>query len=495
MKSLFKFLLLVLIVSMIVAGLYNWQVGRSTKKEPRAEKYTPASASKLDARDVHVLSQIDKEYTALVNAVVPSVVSITTTRTVRMPSHYFDPLEYFFGRRGGPSVRERTQMGLGSGVIVSKEGHILTNFHVIKGMDEAQIHLSDGRSEAARVIGIDEDVDVAVLKIDASDLSPLPFGNSDDVEVGQLVFAVGSPFGLAATVTQGIISAKGRRTVSDSANEFFQIDAAINRGNSGGPLVNLKGEVIGINNQIFSTSGGWQGVGFAIPSNTARHALESVIKHGRVVRGYLGVVIQHLTADLAEQFGVKDKRGALVVEVSPGSPAEKAGLKSGDIIRMFDGKKIKDPIGLRNRVFEVEIGSKVKMEIIRDGKEKELEATIAEAPARPRISRGEPEREPVVPGLAQGALAGISVREVTPALIEHLSLPENIEGVVVAQVDPESPAAQALEAGDVIEEINRQRITSVKEFEEIAGSLDPGKRQMLFVCRGKTRSFVVLNPR
>ncbi len=376
-RSLFIFLIAVL----VAFGVFRWQRLNSQlhggTRVP--EQYTPATGPKIDPKDVQVLSALDAEYTRLMQAVVPSVVSITTSRRSAV-----DPFELFRQRRFRQPQGD-VQTSMGSGVIVSREGHILTNHHVIANMEKIEVQLTDGRIEPAQIIGTDEQTDIAVLKINAKNIEPLPLGDSDQVRVGQLVFAVGNPFGLQETVTQGIISAKGRRAVADSGVEFLQTDAAVNQGNSGGPLLNLRGEIIGINSAIFSTSeeGTWLGISFAIPANVARRALESVLKTGRIVRGYLGVSMVDLTPDIAAQLGVKSLLGAAVTGVLADSPAEKAGLRSRDIIRLFNGQPVKDTLNLRSRVAETEIGATVQLTIVRDGQEQTLPATIAEAPAIP----------------------------------------------------------------------------------------------------------------
>lgn len=347
-----------------------------------SEKYTPASGPRIDPKDVQVLSALDAEYSRIVAAVVPSVVSVVTQRRVQMPQQ-IDPFEFLFRQRQQRQPRERVQSGLGSGVIVSREGHILTNHHVIQGMDKIVVQLTDGRTEPAALIGSDEQTDIAVLKIEARDIEPLPLGDSDEVRVGQMVFAVGNPFGLSETVTTGIVSAKGRRAFADSGVEFFQTDAAVNQGNSGGPLLNLKGEIVGINTAIYSETGGWLGISFAVPSNVARRALDSLLKQGRVLRGYLGVEMVDLTPELARQLQIRETAGALIARVAPGSPAEKAGLQPRDIVRKFNGREIDDILALRSRVAETDIGQTVDLVVIRDGQEVALQAQVAEAPAQP----------------------------------------------------------------------------------------------------------------
>jgi serine protease Do len=381
-RSLFIFL----IVGLIAFGFYRYQRLNNGDGNGRRvpEQYTPADGPRINPKDVQVLAALDAEYTRLTQAVVPSVVSITTSRTVlrNQPLTLYDILV----RNRRPLRRPSTQTSLGSGVIVSREGHILTNHHVIANMDTIDVQLTDGRIEPAKLIGSDEQTDIAVLKIDAEKIEPLSLGDSDDVRVGQMVFAVGNPFGLQETVTQGIISAKGRRAMQDSGLEFLQTDAAVNQGNSGGPLLNLRGEIIGINSAIFSTSndGTWLGISFAIPSNVARRALESVLKTGRIVRGYLGVSMKNFTLDGTQTAG------AVITNVSPGSPAEKAGLQVGDIVRAFNKRGVSDTLALRSRVVESDVGAQVELLILRGGKEQTISARIEEAPVRPEPE--EPER-------------------------------------------------------------------------------------------------------
>jgi serine protease Do len=313
--------------------------------------------------------------------VLPSVVSITSQRIAQRGSGRVSAFDLLLGNRGAPARAVETS--LGSGVIVSKEGHIITNRHVIERMDEIEIQLSDGRTFRATLLGSDASADIAVLKINAPNVTPLPLGDSENVRVGQLVFAFGNPFGLGETVTTGIISAKGRRAAEDSAVEYLQTDAAVNRGNSGGPLINLRGEIVGINSAIFSNNdeGNWMGISFAVPSNTARRALESVIKRGRIVRTYLGVTIADVTPDLARQIQLETVKGAFITDVVPGSPAERAGLQAGDVVLDVNGKAVTDSVALRNRLNDVDVGEKVELKISRAGTPKTLVAEMAEAPA------------------------------------------------------------------------------------------------------------------
>jgi serine protease Do len=323
----------------------------------------------------------------------------------------------------------------------------------------------------------------------------LPIGDSDKVRVGQIVMAIGNPFGLDESVSQGIISAKDRRAMNDSQVEFFQTDTAINPGNSGGPLVNIRGEVIGINTAIYSESGGNQGIGFAIPSNVVRSAMNSIIGKGRVVRGYLGVGIQPVTMDIAEQFKLNSARGALVTDVTPGSPAEKAGIIRGDVIRKVNGYEVKDTVALVNRIAETEIGSNLTIDLVRDGAAKTVTAQVVEQPADlvARLNRNQSSPDPS--GASQNAVfAGIEVQNLTDRLRAEAKVPPNVNGVIVTRVDPNSTAAQELRPGDVIEQINRQPVSNVDEFQSVVGQLDPDRPVMVGMARSRQRSFVIIQP-
>ncbi|HEY1477738.1 MAG TPA: Do family serine endopeptidase [Chthoniobacterales bacterium] len=495
MKSFLKFLVFVLLLALAISLIYVWQAKQPGQAQVKVEKFTPADKPSLDMDSVDVLQRLDDEYTKVVTAVVPSVVSITTTKTLtrRMP---IDPLELFFGRRfSDDSPAQQKVTSLGSGVIVSKEGHIVTNNHVLNGTDDITVQLSDGREEKAKIVGTDGQIDLAVLKIDLPNLIPLPIGDSDKVRVGQIVMAIGNPFGLDESVSQGIISAKDRRAMNDSQVEFFQTDTAINPGNSGGPLVNIRGEVIGINTAIYSESGGNQGIGFAIPSNVVKAAMRSIISKGRVIRGYLGVGIQPVTKDIAEQFKLDSARGALVTDVTPGSPAEKAGIIRGDVIRKVNGYEVKDTISLVNRISEADIGSNLMIDLIRDGRAKSVTAQITEQPADVVARMNRNQNDPGRPGRSENALfAGIEVRNLTQQLREEAKVPPNVNGVIVTSVDPGSPVAEQVKPGDVIEQINRQPVSNVAEFEAIVGQLDSDRPVMVGLARNRQRSFVIIQP-
>ncbi|RYD73417.1 MAG: PDZ domain-containing protein, partial [Verrucomicrobiaceae bacterium] len=444
----------------------EWTTGRDKPTEA-----TLASAPKLALEDVQVLTALNGEYTKLVDAVMPSVVAITTLARVRVPQA-MDPYDYFFGRRA--RTVERTRSGLGSGVIVTKEGHILTNFHVVEGMDEIRVQLNDGRIEPAELVGADPRVDLAVLRVKAGNITPLPFGDSDVIRVGQIVFAVGNPYGLQETVTQGIISAKGR-ALSDSGPELIQTDAAVNPGNSGGPLLNLQGEIIGINNAIYSQTGSWAGISFSIPAAVARRTLEQILQNRPPSQPYLGVVMMNINQTLAQDLGLESTRGVLVAEVIGGSPAEKAGLQNGDVILKVNGRNVNDSRELLRKLRDMEVGSAAELAIFREGKELTVKALIAEVPAeassartpqapvpaqpspnnppqgRNRAPRGGAQVQPEAPqGDSQNVLAGIEVAEIPDNL--RAALPQRVRGgVVIATLDPRAPSAQRLRVGDVIE--------------------------------------------
>jgi serine protease Do len=495
MKSFLKFLVFVLLLALAISLIYVWEARQPGQGQVKVEKFTPADKPSLDFNSVDVLQRLDEEYTKVTAAVVPSVVSITTTRTVtrRMP---IDPLELFFGRRFlDQNQGQQKVTSLGSGVIVSKEGHIVTNYHVLNGTNDVTVQLSDGREAKARIVGTDAQIDLAVLKVDLPNLIPLSLGDSDKVKVGQIVMAIGNPFGLEESVSQGIISAKDRRAMNDSQIEFFQTDTAINPGNSGGPLVNIRGEVIGINSAIYSQSGGNQGIGFAIPSNVVKAAMKSIIAKGRVIRGYLGVAIQAVTKEIAEQFKLDSVRGAIVTDVTPGSPAEKAGIIRGDVIRRVNDYDVKDTISLVSRIAEADVGSSLKIDLVRDGELKSVTAQVAEQPADlvARLNRNQTD-----PGQSQesqdGLFAGVQVQNLTQKLRSEANVPATVNGVIVTGVDPGSPVAQQIRPGDVIEQINRQPVPDVNAFERVVGQLDQDTPVLVTMARNRQQSFVVLQP-
>jgi serine protease Do len=514
MKNFAKFLLFVLLVSAGISLLYDYRLKHGGLNLPSArkpEKYTLASNPSVDPKQVPSLEALNRERRALVKSVIPSVVAVKTSTKVAVQRQYeLDPFEFFFrNRRQFRSPRDETlvQNSLGSGVIVTNEGHIITNSHVVTDregnqVDQIEVQLSDGQTKKARLVGADSDVDLAVLKIDDLGVKPLKLADSDTVQPGDFVLAIGNPFGFEETVTDGIISSKGRPNRGDSFGDLIQTNAAINPGNSGGPLINLRGEVIGINTAIASTTGGSQGIGFAIPSNTVRTALESLLKQGRIIRGYLGIQARALQTD---ETSSDTTDGVTVAGVTPGSPAAQAGVQPGDVIHKFDGRDVKNFNSLRTFVAQTPLNKQVELDIMRGGQPLKVKTQIKEQPIDYQSSgvtppQSRPQPQPQRPGqpsdqeAAGGPLASIHVEELTPETAQQLDLPANVQGVVVNSVDPDSGVAE-LRKGDVIEEVNQQPVTSVADYNKIVGSLDPSKPQVLSVCRGRMRSFLVLRPR
>lgn len=492
MKSFLQFLLFVLLITMTLAGLYTWKGGRfdSAERQPSAAQgILPEVKPAVNSSRIPGLAILDEELGHVAQSVIPSVVSISALKSQPVVDIREQLLRQFFGNRQSPLMAET-----GSGVIASEEGHIVTNLHVIDGATEVAVTLNDGQRLPGKLLGADPVSDIAILKVDAPGLRPLPFADSEAVRVGQLVFAVGAPYGLQESVTMGIISARDRVVSSESGNEFFQTDAPINPGNSGGPLVNIRGEVVAINNSIKTESGGNQGVAFSIPSNTAKRVLEQILEHGRVLRPYLGVVMLPLDAATARQLGLPDDRGAFVDAVFAGSPAAAAGLRRGDLIVKFDGRPIRSYLDLRKRVSEASVGRQAEVEILRQGNSVKVPVTVVEQ-GQPAMAAAAAPAPQVAPGsVAAGPLAGVTVRSVTPELAVRLGVPAGVEGVVVQSIAEGSPAKGMLQPGDVIEQINDNPITTPEEFVAVAGALGPGERAITLLSRGKVRSFEVVGP-
>lgn len=404
-------------------------------------------------------------YAPIVQKVAPSVVKIfvtseTSERPMSAPD--MDFFRRFFGDQFGPDGpgEPQAQHALGSGVIVSPDGYILTNNHVVKNAKEIQIALNDGRNLAAKVIGTDPESDIALIKVNANNLPALTLTDSDKVEVGDVVLAIGNPFGVGQTVTSGIVSAKDRATSGEMDEDFIQTDAAINPGNSGGALVDTDGRLVGINTAILSRSGGSQGIGFAVPSNLCRWVMDSLVKTGHVDRGFLGVQIQDLTPSLAQAFKIERTTGALVSDVTAGSPAEAAGLKSGDVIVEFNGQPVQDASQLKLRVAETTPGTTVPMVVNRNGETKTLSVTVREK-AKNQLASAKQEQGQNSQG---DALHGVAVGDLDQQTREELKIPANLHGAVVAEVSPNSPAYDAgLRAGDVILEINHQPVKNAQD--------------------------------
>jgi serine protease Do len=501
-KSFLQFLLFVLVITLALAGLYAWKSGQFGLPAPAAAPAAhalPEVKPTLGTRSLPGLAEMDAEFVLLAEAVIPSVVSITARRGAAVDPRE-ELLRQFFGMRRPARPETYPQ---GSGAVVSQEGHVVTNLHVIDGATEIMATLSDGRRLPCQVLGFDEVLDMAVLKIEADGLRPLAFADSEKVRVGQLVFAVGNPFGLQETITQGIISARERLFASETDKEFFQTDAPINPGNSGGPLVNIRGEIVGINNFIFSQSGGSQGIGFAIPSNAVRRVVDDILRPGGAARPMLGVVLRPLDDSMAARLGLPDSGGALVDAVGPDSPAAKAGIRPGDLIVRFNSREIRDFSELRRRVSQSKVGEELPVDILRDGKKVSLQVRLVEEPRSGRAALPAPPSGGVVPqplpaqppgSNGANALAGVSVTEVTPALMARFALPENVEGVVVQSVVPGSPAEGVLQPGDAIEQVNDTAVATPDDFLAAVGALAPGERAIVLLSRGRVRSFTVVGP-
>ena len=460
----------------------------------------------------HAVAGGRDSYADVVKVVAPAVVTIRVEGKAAMSPTAFqddDQLRRFFGDqfgdlfdsprgnqsdspRGSRGPRSFRQRGLGSGVVVSGDGYILTNHHVVNGADTMTVDFADGRTFKAKLVGSDEASDLAVIKIEATNLQTLALGNSDQAQVGDVVLAVGNPLGVGETVTMGIISAKGRQTDSDRGDrtyqDFIQTDAPINQGNSGGALVNLKGELIGINSQILSPSQGNIGLGFAIPVNMARHVMDDLRKDGHVRRAQLGVTIQPVTSDLAQSLGLKEVGGAIVSSVASGSAADHAGVKRGDVIKSFNGQPVHDINSLRNHVAESAPGSSATMVIVRDGGERNLTVKLDEADSSKSARRDSDDTS------GDKAALGVSVAPLTAEMAARAGLAKDARGLVVENVSPDGRAATAgIERGDIIQEVNRQPVQTVDEL-RAAIRRTSDRPALLLVHRGERDLFVTVRP-
>ncbi len=448
---------------------------------------------------------INGGFSAIAKAVTPTVVTINVESRARQQQtvpFFFEPFRDFFNQpdqddEGTPRRRQtpRNQppqgrlrpTGLGSGIIVSPDGYIITNNHVVEDADKVTVELTDRRSFQAKVIGKDPASDLAVIKIESTNLPTLPFGNSDNVEIGDLVLAVGNPLGIGQTVTMGIISAKGRQSpvASGGYEDFLQTDAAINRGNSGGALVNLRGELVGIPSQIYSQSGGNIGIGFAIPTKMARNVMDQLIRSGKVRRGKLGLYGGDISPELARQLGYKGVDGIVVNEITKGDPADNAGIKDGDVITEFNGQRITDYAQFRNMVSSTPPGTTAKIKLFREGSESVVTAKLGEIDITANAA-DRPGKD--TPNPNGGVLSGVRVENLTPELSRNLP---DIRGVIVTEVDPDSNAAGTLRRGDIIESVNKQSVTSIDEFNAAMSKADK-KEVLLRFHRGERSVFVVI---
>lgn len=457
----------------------------------------PGPESLIQDRPISTLRDLNQAFIDLAAMVKPTVVTVSTEKTINYPSNGYgspfsqNPLfNFFFGPQGGqqqqqPQLRQYRQRGLGSGVIVSADGYVLTNNHVVDQADTIYVGTYDGKSYDAKVVGVDPKTDIAVLKIKGSDFDYIQIGNSDNLKAGEIVMAIGSPMSpnLAETVTQGIVSATGRSNVGLADYEdFIQTDAAINPGNSGGPLVNLNGELVGLNTAIVSQSGGFQGIGFAVPSNMAVGVMKSLISQGKVVRGWLGVTIQDVNQTMAKAMGLKEPMGALVGDVTPDSPADDAGVKAGDVITAIDGKTVPNTSELRNTVASTPPGTKVQLDVMRDNKEQEITVKLGELPSDTGAIVGSK-------GVEQEL--GFSFSTLNSSLAGKYNINSSLSGAVVTSIDQSGIAFDAgLREGDLIQSADRQRVNTADNLRKILSDKKKGDTILLRVVRDGAGFFI-----
>jgi serine protease Do len=486
---------------LVIAGTalaVNSQTDNKPDNNKPADK--PSLQLQIDEAPLPRSPSLQNSYAPIVQKVAPSVVKISVTSSnpeERLSGPDMDFFRRFFGNRGGfgggnegsGPMESPLQHALGSGVIVSPNGYILTNNHVVNNAKEIEVGLNDGRNFTGTVVGSDPQTDIALIRIKADNLPAETLADSDKVEIGDVVLAVGNPFGIGQTVTSGIVSAKNRATSGDMDQDFIQTDAAINPGNSGGALVDSEGRLVGINTAILSRSGGNQGIGFAVPSNLCRWVMDSLVRNGKVSRGFLGVQIQSLTPNLAQAFKIDRANGALVADVTAGSPAEAAGLKSGDVITKFNNQPVQDAGQLKLRVAETPPGTSVPIQVNRNGETKDLSVTVKELNKTDVASSGSnaPGNSP-----SGDALHGVAVGDLDRQTRAELKVPQNIKGAVVTEVEPGTPAAEAgLEAGDVILEINHRAVNSAQDAVD-ATSKPTGSESLVKVwSHGGTRYLTV----
>ncbi len=483
-KKIKLFFLMLIFIGIFVAGIFFSrfnpfeQVGKESNLE--APTYSTVDSGKRSVESIYSLNQTFIEVAAEVNK---TVVTVFTEKTFKAPS-FFDG-DLFFGIPNESNGREYRQQGLGSGVIVSENGYILTNNHVVEGADTIQVRLMNEKTLAAKVIGTDLKTDIAVLKVDAEKLPAIKIGDSDRLQVGEIVMAIGSPMSqyLAHTVTHGIVSAKGRSNVGLAEYEdFIQTDAAINPGNSGGALINLNGELVGINTAIISRSGGFQGIGFAVPVNLAKNIMESLIKYGSVTRGWLGVYIQDVNEEMAKAMKLPLTEGSLVSQTVKNGPADEAGVEQGDFIVEFNGRKISSTKQLRNEVAATAPDTSVEIKLLRDGKEKVLKVKLGKLETGAINQETKEQLEKIF---------GLKVAPFDEELANKYGLDNSLNGVVITDVDTNSSAYRVgLSEGDLIVAINSRRIGGIEDFNNLIQEFKKGDTVYLRIVR-RNRSFYV----
>jgi serine protease Do len=490
-----------IIIGIVVASDMGWLPTGTAGPEPIPNPIVRPVAT---APQLPMAGGSGKNFVEIAKSVKPAVVNIAATRSGKSGDNpHGSPLDdpffrkffgdEFFKRDRDAPQREPKERGQGSGVIVEANGLIVTNNHVVNKADDIRVFLSDKREFKGKLIGTDTKTDIAIVKIEATGLQTIPWADSDQLEVGEFVLAVGSPFGLTQTVTMGIVSAVGRASMGIAEYEdFIQTDAAINPGNSGGALVNVRGELVGINTAIFSQSGGYMGIGFAVPSNLSRAIMDQLVRTGKVVRGWLGVAIQDLTPELATQFGITDTKGVLVSDVMDDSPAKKAGFERADVIVEYDGKSMDSPTHLRNAVAQTPIGKKVSVKLIREKKPKTIEVAIVEQPKSLGQPNAEESRESAVP---TGILSDLDVRELNEELTARYGLKAAERGVVVVRVKPGSTVEEmGVREGDIILEVNRKAVGSLKSYEQAASGLAKDQAVLLLLKRKGQTIYLTLRP-
>jgi len=479
--------------ALLALGLRNWSSGGPVYGAPSL----PVTMARDNAPVP--LGSFANGFASVLKPALPAVVNIHTSKIVKPRSNevmpfFNDPFfRQFFGDQfGNIKPQPQRETSLGSGVIITSDGTILTNNHVVDGASDIKVDLADKRDFTAKLVGTDPQTDIAVLKINASGLPTLPIGDSSKLQVGDVVLAIGDPFGIGETATMGIVSATGRGGLGiENYEDFIQTDAAINPGNSGGAMIDLHGNLVGVNTAILSGgSGGNQGIGFAIPINLARNVMNQIVEHGKVVRGYIGVGIEDVTPELAQQFGLKENTGVLISSVQPNTPGARAGLKRGDIILKVNGEPVSSRNDLRLRISQTAPGTPVDLTIWRDGSSRNVKVTLTElteqnAQSRPSENNG------------TGTMQGVQVQDFTPDMADQLQVPGNTRGVVITSVDPASPAAATqLQQGMIILEVNHKPVSNVREYKEaLAGADDKPVLLLVMVPNsGGNTVYIVVQP-
>lgn len=497
-RSRWLYLIVIVLAGVVAGGVLGSWAARHGDPVFTSGLLTPALASNNLAQpgDAPVLPD---SFAPVIRPDLPGVVEVSAKIVVR-PRYSNMPFQFNFP--GMPQFQFPQQgplheTALGSGFIIRSDGIVLTNDHVVRGAKDVHVTLGNGKQYKAQVLGVDEQTDLAVLKIDAPDLTALPLGDSSQMHIGDIVFAIGNPLGLSETVTMGIISAKGRGGVEPagpshlSIQDFLQTDAAINHGNSGGPLINTKGQVVGVDTAIATEGGqGNIGIGFAIPIDIAKNVADQIIAHGKVIRGQMGVLIGELTPEYAQAFGLPKAEGALVQQVMPNSPAERAGIKHGDIILKFNGQPVENSTQLVLEVSSTPPGQTVHLDVFRDGRTFPVNVTLEQRPSG--LTTGGEEASVAGP-TGNSPLSGVNVQALTPDIARQLDVPMGAHGVVVASVDPNSSAADSLQRGDIIEEVNHRPVTSVSEYNQAVQAAGE-KPVLLYVYSGGNAGYVVVKP-